>query len=480
MAKIESILTSDPSTRILPHNEEAERNVLGAILLDTQAILDIMDLIDEYCFYHTGNAIIYRTMKDLYARNTRIDHITLTEALSNQGKLDAVGGIFYLTTLVENVVTTSNILHHANILRDKYIARRLVQAAEHIAQKSLEQNIDTESLVLDAERLIFDIAQKKEHRDIQLLSNLLTEGMNVIQDSFKNRGLLTGIPTGYKNLDNLTGGFQKSDLIIIAARPSVGKTALALNIASYGSRPLAAKKAYPVLLFSLEMSKEQIVQRMLCTEAGVTSEKIRRGFLSNRNWDDLFNAAKKLNDSVIYIDDTPGISVLELRAKAMRLKVKVPELSMIVVDYLQLMTGRARIESRQQEISEISRSLKALARELKIPVIALSQLNRQVEQRGPDARPKLSDLRESGALEQDADVIIFLHRPAPEPGKENIPQATDNVYEIIVAKHRNGPTDTVKLAFIKDYTRFVELYDSSSGSPQPEPPPEDEEESHEA
>ncbi len=480
MAKVESILTSDPSTRILPHNEDAERSVLGAILLDSQAILDIMDLIDEHCFYHTGHAIIYRAMKDLYAHNTRIDHITLTEALSSQGKLDAIGGGFYLTTLVENVVTTSNILHHAMILRDKYIARRLVQAAEHIAQKSLEQNVDTDALVLDAERLIFDIAQKKEHRDIKLLSDLLTEGMNVIQDSFKNRGLLTGIPTGYKNLDNLTGGFQKSDLIIIAARPSVGKTSLALNIASYASRPLAAKKAYPVLLFSLEMSKEQIVQRMLCTEAGVTSEKIRRGFLSNRNWDDLFRAAQKLTDSVIYLDDTPGISVLELRAKAMRLKVKVPELSMIVVDYLQLMTGRARIESRQQEISEISRSLKALARELKIPVVALSQLNRQVEQRGPDARPKLSDLRESGALEQDADVIIFLHRPSAEPGKENIPTTTDNVYEIIVAKHRNGPTDTVKLAFIKDYTRFVELYDSSSGSPQPESPPEDEEDSHEA
>lgn len=484
MAKIESILTSDPSTRILPHNEDAERSVLGAILLDSQAILDIMDLIDEHCFYHTGHAIIYRSMKDLYARNTRIDHITLTEALSSQGKLDAVGGGFYLTTLVENVVTTSNILHHAMILRDKYIARRLVQAAEHIAQKSLEQNVDTDALVLDAEKLIFDIAQKKEHRDIKLLGDLLTEGMNVIQDSFKNRGVLTGIPAGgnyeYKKLNNLTGGFQKSDLIIVAARPSVGKTALALNIASYASRPLAAKRAYPVLLFSLEMSKEQIVQRMLCTEAGVTSEKIRNGYLSNQNWNDLFRAAQKLTDSVIYLDDTPGISVLELRAKAMRLKVKVPELSMIIVDYLQLMTGRARIESRQQEISEISRSLKALARELKIPVIALSQLNRQVEQRGPDARPKLSDLRESGALEQDADVIIFLHRPAPEAGKENAPNVTDNIYEVIVAKHRNGPTDTVKLTFIKDYTRFEEPYDSSSGSPPPEPSPDDDEESHEA
>lgn len=465
MEKLESILTSDPSNRILPHNEDAERSILGSILLDGQSILEIMDLIDDYYFYHIGNSIIYRTMKELYVQNTKIDHITITESLNKHGKLDLVGGILYLTNLVENVVTTSNIIHHALIVRDKYIARRLIQAADSITQKCLGQNLDIESLVLDAERSIFDIAQSKDQRDIKPISELLTEGMDKIEESFKNRGLLTGLPSGFVKLDNMTGGFQKSDLIIIAARPSVGKTSLALNIVANIAMSKGKIQSYPVLVFSLEMSKEQIVQRMLCTEAGVPSERIRQGYLSLNNLNELSHAASRLSHSQIYLDDTPGISVLELRAKALRLKAKLPDLSMIIIDYLQLMSGRSRSESRQQEISEISRSLKSIARELKIPVIALSQLNRQVEQRGPNATPQLSDLRESGALEQDADVIIFIHRPSPKSGDDAAPHLKDNVIEIIVAKQRNGPTGKVELAFMHQYTKF--------GSPAEIPSPND-------
>jgi len=478
MANTQSILAVNSLDRVLPHNEDAERAVLGAILLDPQVMHEIFELIDENSFYHTGHGIIYRAIRELYQRNSALDIVTITEELSSQGKLDAIGGAFYLTTLVENIITTANVKDHAQIIRDKALIRRLIHVAGKITDLSFDPLAETNTVIEDAERLIFDIAQRKDQRDIKFFSDLLPDGIARIEESFKNRGIITGLASGFTKLDNLTGGFQKSDLIIIAARPGIGKTSLALNIAAHTAQPTTIRKPTPVLIFSLEMAKEQIVQRMLCTDAGVSSDKIRQGYLSHGNLEDLFKAAQRLHESTIYLDDTPGISVMELRAKALRLKAMVPDLGMIIVDYIQLMTGRARAESRQQEISEISRSLKAIARELKVPVIALSQLNRQVEQRGPAAKPQLSDLRESGALEQDADVIIFIHRPPSKSGQEQIPQKTDNILEIIVAKQRNGPTGLVELAFLQHYTRFAEPFITPPPLGLPEEPGE--EESHEA
>ncbi len=440
--------------RTLPHNEDAERNLLGALLLDNSTINDIYRYITPDFFYSTNHTIIFKAIEDLFERNQSVDLVTMTEELSRMGKLDAVGGAPYLTALVENVVTTANILDYAQILKEKAIARRLILAAEEIAQKSYDSSLKIDTVVEEAERLILDIAQQKQDSDVQSLDSIMHTVIDHIDLIYQRRGGLTGLPTGFKTLNNLTGGFQKSDLIILAARPSIGKTSFALNIGTHIATPIGTYPGVPVLVFSLEMSKEQIVQRMLCTEAGVSSQRIRDGMLSQKNLKDIMDSANRLMKTKLYIDDTPGIAIMELRAKVLRLKSKCPELGLVVIDYLQLMSSRARSESRQQEISEISRSLKALAREISAPIIALSQLNRQVEMRGKDAKPQLSDLRESGAIEQDADVIMFLHRPIADKNDE-MPDS-NRPMKLIVAKQRNGPTDEIDLTFINAYTRFVE------------------------
>jgi replicative DNA helicase len=468
----DSTLIQSPE-RTLPHNEDAERNLLGALLLDNTTINDIYRYVTPDFFYSTNHTIIFKAIEELFNQNQSVDLITLTEELSRMGKLDAAGGAPYLTALIENVVTTANVLDYAQILKEKAIARRLILAAEQIALKSYDSSLKIDTVVEEAERMILDIAQQKQDSDVQPLEAIMNKVIDNIDLIFQRRGGLTGLPTGFKSLNNLTGGFQKSDLIILAARPSVGKTSFALNIATHVASPIGTYPGAPALVFSLEMSKEQIVQRMLCTDSGVSSKKIRDGTLSQKNLKELMDSADRLMKVKLYIDDTPGINIMELRAKALRLKSKCPELGLIIIDYLQLMSARSRSESRQQEISEISRSLKALAREINVPIVALSQLNRQVEMRGKDAKPQLSDLRESGAIEQDADVIMFLHRPLPPKGEEEVPD-TNRPMTLIVAKQRNGPTGDIDLMFINAYTRFVEQSNNEAPSDYYSYGPEDE------
>ncbi len=455
MPGIQSTSVTYNTERILPHNEDAERAVLGSILLDNSCLHDLYKYLRPETFYNTGHAIIYKVMGELFEANQAIDPVTLTEALSKTGRLDAIGGASYLTALVDDIVTTSNVSEYAQILKDKYIARCLIRMSEDISQKSYDPGQDIVTIVEEAEKSILEIAQQKTESDVLPLKEIIPSVVANIEMIYNRKGSLTGLPTGFKQLNDLTGGFQKSDLIILAARPSVGKTSFALNVASNIATPTLSYPGYPVLIFSLEMSKEQIVQRMVCTEAGISSKSVRDAMFSRSKFEEINHAAERLFKCQIYIDDTPGISIMELRAKALRLKSKVPELGMIMIDYLQLMSGRGKIDSRQQEISEISRSLKALARELKIPVIALSQLNRAVEMRGKDAKPQLSDLRESGALEQDADVIMFLHRFPKDPSEESMPD-NNRKMSLILAKQRNGPVDEIELTFVSAYTRFIE------------------------
>ena len=434
--------------KVPPHSLEAERCVLGVMLLEKEAIPKVIQIIDRpEVFYSNIHRIIYEGILKLFESNKPVDLITLREEFRRQGKLEKIGGSSYLVDLINSVITTANVEYYANIIREKHILRDLLKASYEISNLSYEDSLDLEVILDKAQSLIFNVAQRLSKTSFCHIKEVLTRTFEHIESLYQRKEEVTGIPTGFVELDKLTSGLQPSDLVVIAGRPSMGKTALALNIAQYA----AIKAGAACLIFSLESAKEQLVERMLCSEARVNSQRLRTGFLSEEDWSRLTDAAGILAEAPIYIDDTPNISVMELRAKARRLKAE-KDVKLIVVDYLQLMAGDRRAENRQQQISEISRSLKALAKELNVPVIAISQLSRAVEQR-EDKRPRLSDLRESGAIEQDADLVMSLYR---EHYYSHRPE-DEGVAEVIINKQRRGPVDKVKLTFISEYTRFENL-----------------------
>ncbi len=432
--------------RLPPQNLEAEQSVLGAILLDNEALLKALEIITPEDFYRDSHKKIFNAMIELFEKNEPIDIITLTDHLRMKDQLETIGGVSYLTSLVNFVPTAANVRHHARIVREKSLMRGLIQTATEIVSMVYEEGLPADDLVDIAEKNIFAISDKRVKTSFSKLKDVIKDSFEMIEGLYDRKEAITGVPSGFHDLDELTTGFQQGDLIIVGGRPSMGKTALALNIAQH----VGVELGEPVAIFSLEMSKKQLALRMLCSEAMVDSNRVRKGFIRKEDWHKLTSAAGKLAEAPIFIDDSSSTSVLEMRAKARRLKME-HGLSLVIVDYLQLMKGRGSFERREQEISEISRSLKGLAKELEVPVIALSQLNRGVEQRH-DKRPTLADLRESGAIEQDADVILFLYRD--EVYNKN---SSDNrgKAEIIIAKQRNGPTDTVYLTYLSHCTRFV-------------------------
>ena len=438
--------------KVPPQNIDAEQSVLGAILIENTAVYKAIEVINVNDFYKEAHRKIFLAMIELSEKNEAIDLITLTEYLRKKNELDSVGGATYLSVLSNTVPTAANIKYHSKIVNEKALLRNLINTATEIISQGYEDSRDIDELLDHAENAIFNISEKKIRPSFIIIRDIIKDSFETIERLSEKKERVTGIPTGFYDLDMITSGFQPADLIIVAGRPSMGKTAFCLCIAQHAG----IEKKQPVAIFSLEMAKEQLVIRMLCAEARVDSQKLRSGFLSKSDWPRLTTAAGRLSEASIFIDDTPGTSVLEMKAKARRLKAE-HGLSLIIVDYLQLMSGRGQrrkggSDTREQEISEISRSLKALAKELYVPVIALSQLNRAVESR-QDKRPMLADLRESGAIEQDADVIIFIYRD------EVYKQTEENkgVSEIIIGKQRNGPVGTVKLAFIDKYTRFENL-----------------------
>ena len=442
-----------------PYSPEAELSVLGGMLIDADAVVRAVEIVDDSMFYREGNRRLFRAMIGLWERGEVIDHVTLSEALKSSGDLDAVGGMPFIGQLLGAVPTAANIEYHARIVREKAVLRRLIEAATTIIQETYASQGDVEDVLDHAEQRIFQIAQTHERKGFVWIKEILWPTFERIEQLQNNHSSVTGVPTGFPDLDEMTAGFQSGDLIIVAARPSMGKTAFTLNIAQHAA--ITARR--PVAVFSLEMSKESLVQRILCAEGRVDAGRLRRGRLRDEEYANLATAAGYLNTAPIYIDDSPGISVLEMRAKARRLKADRDDLAMIVVDYLQLMQGHGKTENRQQEVSEISRGLKALAKELNVPVVALSQLSRAVEQR-PDKRPMMSDLRESGAIEQDADVIMFLYRPEYYYGptdKEG--NSLEGRAELIIGKQRNGATGTVNLMFLKEFTRFESFSPRADG-----------------
>ena len=434
--------------KLPPQSIHLEQGVLGAILLENEALVRVLEVLDERDFYQEAHRWIFQAMIDLFEENVPIDLLTMTERLRKNERLAAVGGASYLTELVDLVPTAANVWHHARIVRDKAILRGLIQTATGIVTESYDDTEDVDTLLDRAEQAIFEISQRKSTTGFVNINTVLKGSFRHIEQLYERKELITGVSTGFLRFDNLTAGLQPSDLIIIAGRPSMGKTALGLNIAQH----VGVHVGRPVAIFSLEMAKEQLVLRMLCSEARVDSSKLRTGFLSREDWPRLTKAAGTLSEAQIHIDDTPAQSSLDIRAKSRRLRAELGDLALIIVDYIQLMRGRARTENRQQEISEITRSLKALAKELQVPVVALSQLSRAVEQRN-SRRPQLSDLRESGAIEQDADVVALIYRD--EVYNEDSPEK--GIAEIIIGKQRNGPTGLVKLHFHGDYTRFDNL-----------------------
>lgn len=433
--------------RIPPQNIEAEQAVLGAIFLQPSSITLTSELLIPEDFYRASHQKIYNAMLDLSDKGEPVDLVTITAALADVNLLEEVGGVSYLSDLANSVPTAANIEYYAKIVEEKSILRRLIRTATTIAQDGYSREDEVEALLGEAEKTIMEVAQRKNAGAFQNIKDVLVQTYDNIETLHDRVGDVTGIPTGFIELDKMTAGFQRNDLIIVAARPSVGKTAFALNIA----QNVATKTDENVAIFSLEMGADQLVMRMLCAEGNIDAQRLRTGSLTPEDWGKLTMAMGSLSDSGIYIDDTPGIRVGDIRAKCRRLKQE-SGLGMVLIDYLQLIQGNGRTDNRQQEVSEISRTLKELARELKVPVIALSQLSRGVEQR-QDKRPMMSDIRESGSIEQDADIVAFLYRDDYyDKESEN-----KNIIEIIIAKQRNGPVGTVSLAFVKEYNKFVNL-----------------------
>jgi replicative DNA helicase len=444
------------SHKLPPQHIEAEQSILGGILIENEAINRVMEILDADDFYRDTHRKIFNALINLSERDEPADLITLTNELRKSDQLDSIGGASYLASLIDSVPTAANIQYYARIVKEKAILRKLIQTSTEIITQSYEDRGDVEGFLDEAERAIFDISEKRVRPSFYPIREIVKESFATIEKLFKKKEAVTGVPSGFKELDRMTAGFQPSDLIIIAGRPSMGKTAFCLDVAEYA----AIDNKIPVAIFSLEMSKEQLVIRMLCSQAHVEGTRLRTGYLNESDWPKLTIAAGSLSESPIYIDDSAALSVLELRAKARRLKSD-HGLGMVIVDYLQLMKGRSRVESRQQEISEISRSLKALSKELNIPVIAVSQLSRKTEERTGN-RPQLSDLRESGAIEQDADLILFIYRDEVYNRSEDNPNR--GKAEVIIGKQRNGPIGKIDLAFLDKFTTFKDLYKGETGN----------------
>lgn len=438
--------------RLPPQAIDAERAVLGSAMLDDESVGKVVDILNSDCFYRTAHRKIFNAALSLYERSEPVDLITLSEELKRRKILDEVGGTFYLTELAESIPSSANVEHHARIVLEKYILRKLIEESAAIAHNCYESSENVYDILDQAEQRIFSLSDKQLRSTFEHIGPIMHEAMEQVDRFNERKGMVTGVPTGYVKLDELTSGLQPGELIVVAGRPSMGKTAFCLNFSRNAS--LDAEEPVPVGFFSLEMSKRQLALRLLCAEARVDAHAVRTGTLDESEWPKLSTCVGTLAEAPVYIDDTPGISVLELRAKARRLK-KEKQIGMIVVDYLQLMQGPRGAESRQQEISIISRSLKALAKELDVPVVALSQLSRAVEMRGGDRRPMLSDLRESGAIEQDADMVLFIYRPEFYGKKEDEEgNSLEGMAEIIIGKQRNGPVGTVHLSFIKRWAKF--------------------------
>ena len=441
----DSFSTAEQTLRSAPWSPEAEQAVLGAMLLDQDAALRAAELLDHSQFYQDAHRRLFRAAVALTEQRVVIDHITLRNELSRRDELDLIGGADYIAELVDSVATAANLEHHARIIREKAILRRLIEASTAIIQEAYDGHESANELLDHAEGRIFRISQERRQEGFVRIKEMLWPTMERIETLQKSGKSVTGVPSGFEDLDALTSGFQRSELVIIAARPSMGKTAFVLNVAAN-----AAHEGHGIAIFSLEMSKDAIVQRLLCAEARVDSQRVRRGMLRDTDFTALARAAGWLQQCPIWIDDSPALTLLEMRSKARRLRAD-NEVGLIVVDYLQLMRSPEYSENRVQEISDISRSLKGLARELELPVIALSQLSRASEQRGGERKPILSDLRDSGAIEQDADVVVFIHRPEYYDRED---ETKRGIAEIMLAKHRNGPTGDVTLAFHRELTRF--------------------------
>jgi replicative DNA helicase len=443
---------ANPAGRIPPQNLEAEESVLGGLLVDPESINKIVDLITAEDFYKDAHGRIYDAMVGLYEKNEPIDLVTVSSSARDKGILDKIGGATYLNKLVDTMPSAANIIQYAKMVREKALLRNLMNVATEIVDKGFDLDVNVDGYIDDAEKMIFQVSERKFRPSFYSVKDIVMDNVKIIERLYEKKQTITGVPTGFAELDKMTSGLQPSDLVVIAGRPSMGKTALSMNIAQYVAT--LREDAVPVGIFSMEMSKEQLVTRLLSSESDVDHSKLRTGTLSSSEWPKLAQAAGKLSEALIFIDDSPSMSVLELRARARRLK-KEHGLGLVVVDYLQLMKGRTAVnDKREQEIAEISRFLKSLAKELHIPVIAISQLNRMVEQR-EDKRPRLADLRESGAIEQDADVIIFIYRDEVyNKDKEN----NKGIAEIVIGKQRNGPTGTVELAFLDKTATFKNLY----------------------
>ena len=434
--------------KVPPHDEDAEQAVLGSMLTDNDAVMAAVEVLKEDAFYREDNKIIYQAILNLYSKSEPIDIITLKDELESMGKFEQVGGFEYLASLPDKVPTTANVQKYIKIVEEKSVLRNLIKTANEIIELGYNPTEDVEDIMDGAEKKIFDIMQSKNTKSYTPIKDVLVESFTNLEKLYNQKQHVTGVPTQFYDLDDKTAGLHGSELILVAARPAMGKTAFALNIATNA----ALRANVPVARFSLEMSKDQLVNRMLCSEAMVDSNKVRTGKLDEEDWTKLAEAIGPLSEAGVYIDDTPGISVMEIRTKCRKLKME-KNIGLVVIDYLQLISGsNKRNGSREQEISEISRSLKVLAKELNVPVIALSQLSRAVEQRD-DHRPMLSDLRESGAIEQDADIVMFLYRD----DYYNKESAEKDIAEVIIAKQRGGSTGTVKLYWMGNYTKFVNI-----------------------
>lgn len=434
--------------KVPPHDIEAEQAAIGSMLTDKDAVIASIEILKENDFYREDNRAIYQAILNLYNRAEPIDIITVKAELETMGKFEKVGGLEYLTELPEKVPTTANAEKYIKIIEEKSTLRKLIKTANEIIEAGYDPTEDVDDVVESAEKKIFNVMQNKNQKSYFEMKDVLVESFTQLEELYNRKQHITGVPTGFVELDYKTAGFHGSDLILIAARPAMGKTAFALNIATNA----AVRANVPVAVFSLEMSKEQLVNRVLCSEAMVDSNKVRTGKLEEDDWGKLATSVGPLSEAEIYIDDTPGISVMEIRAKCRKLKLE-KNIGMVVIDYLQLVQGsNKRMGSREQEISEISRSLKILAKEIGVPVVALSQLSRAAEQR-PDHRPMLSDLRESGAIEQDADIVMFLYRD----DYYNKESEKKDIAEVIIAKHRGGSTGTIELLWLGSYTKFVNL-----------------------
>ena len=450
-------LTDISLNKLPPYNKEAEQSVLGACLHSEDAIAKALEILREEDFYKSTHRKIFAVMRGQFEANEPIDVLALADQLKKKNELEEVGGIEYLGLLEDFVPTATAVVHHAKILREKKTLRDLIQTATEIVSSSYSDSEDVDTLLDKAEQSIFEISEKRSKPSFVKLPEIVKKGLSDLEKLSQEPGMVTGVPSGFTDLDNKTAGFQPSDLIILAARPSMGKTSFALDIARFAS----LNKKIPTAFFSLEMSKQQLGMRLLCSKAQVDSSKVRTGYLAKSDWPELHKAGAELAEAQLFIDDSPALSVLDIRARSRRLAAEQP-LGLIIIDYMQLMQGRGKIESRQLEVSEISRGLKALAKELNIPILALSQLSRAVESR-TDKRPLLSDLRESGSIEQDADVVMFIYRDVVYNPETDDPGKT----EILIRKQRNGPIGEIFLQFENQFTRFY------NSSPRMDGPPEE-------